>query len=524
MRSVLLRSISLLAILGLAGCAPNAPSASTGAATSGATPQRSENQRLTVGAAAIWSTLDPTTINIQRAYELFETLVWADPSGKNTEPLLASSWTLINPTTWEFKLRPNSRWHTGEPVTAADVKWTFDHYTDPALRSPIATRIPLYQEAQVVDSATIRLITKQPDPIFLRAIMDVPILPSAYYERVGAAEFRNAPVGSGPWRLKEFRAEDRVVLVPFDGHPTRKPILTEITIRAIPELSARVAGLRSGELDLIIDIAPDQAETLRREGLELTSTPIGQVWGFWMDSVIEGSPTVDRRVRLAINYAIDREAIVKNIYRGFQNVADGQVVSRETFGYNPALRSYPYDPQRARQLLAEAGYPNGFKTQISGRTHVATSQSLIQFVQASLKEIGIDAEIIAIPPGTGVLDRFIGTVAREPLFFIEIVTRPAMDASFAYTWFLSTNPGSNGTGTKHYNNPRFDEIFRQAQTEMDRAKREQLLQQLGQILHDDPAYVPILSYNLITAHRPEVRGITFRVTDQPNYDAAYRVK
>ncbi|MCL6648111.1 MAG: hypothetical protein K6U89_07245 [Chloroflexi bacterium] len=519
------RSLRVLLVpLGLlTACAPASAPASP-APASDATPQRAANQRLVVAYSALWSTLDPTTINIGRAYDIFETLVIADPQGKNVEPLLATSWQMLSPTTWEFKLRPNSKWHDGSTVTATDVKWSFDHYTDPALRSPIATRIPLFESAQVVDPATVRLTTRQPDPIFLRAVMDVPILPSAYYERVGAGEFRTRPVGSGPWQVREYRPEDRVVLVPFPEHPTKKPIFTEVVVRAIPEASARVAGLRTGELDLISDIAPDQAETLKREGIQIISTPIGQVWGFWMDSVIEGSPTTDRRVRLAINYAIDRQAIVKNIYRGFQDIADGQVITRETFGYNPNLKPYPYDPKRARELLAEAGYPNGFKTQMSGRTTVATNQALLQFVQANLRDVGIEAEIVSIPPGTGVLDRFIGTVPREPLFFIEISTRPALDASFAFTWFLSTNPGANGTGTKHYNNPRFDELFRQSQTELDARKREQLLQQLSQILHEDPPYVPLLAYNQVSGVRPEIRGIIFRVTDIPDLIRAFRTQ
>ncbi|MCS7002823.1 MAG: ABC transporter substrate-binding protein, partial [Dehalococcoidia bacterium] len=428
----------VIAAIGLTACAPAAPATQQSTGGAAQAPQRAENQRITIGQSAIWSTLDPTSLNIGRAYEIYETLTFADPTGKEVQPLLASSWRLVNDTQWEFTLRPNSKWHNGDTVTANDVQFTFQRYLNPENRSPIAQRIPNVTGVEVTSPTTFRINTRVPEPILLRQLFDVPILPQRAVTEAGQ-NFRLQPVGSGPFRLREYRPDDRVVVEVFPDHPTIKPIVTEVTIRAIPEASARIAGIRARELDFITEVAPDQVESLRREGMVIESTRTGNVFGFWTDAVIPNSPTQDRRVRLALNYAIDRDAILNVIFNRLQTPAS-QVASQETFGFNPALRPYPRDVNRARQLLAEAGYPNGFTIQMEGRfISGQPAASIAQLVQQNLREVNINAEIVNLQDPTVLLPKFLLAQPRAPMFWLEIANRPALDASFSLTWFSSQN-------------------------------------------------------------------------------------
>jgi peptide/nickel transport system substrate-binding protein len=510
----------LLAML-IAGCAP--PQTSAPAGSQALDTARAENQRLNWGVSSLYPAFDPMAIAAGRLYDVFETLTTPAPESFDITPMLATSWRLVDATTWEFKLRQDSRFHNGDKLTAADVKFSMDRYMDPALRTTVATRFVLLQETKMVDDYTVQFVTKSPDPILARRLFDAAIMPKNYIEQLAnPAEFGQRPVGSGPWKVQELRANDRMVLAPFTEHPTRKPIFTEIVLREIPEAAARVSGLRSGDLDMIGSVTSDQVEALRTAGFAIDIVPGGSSGGCFMDTDREGSPLQDKRVRLALHYAFDRDQLSKVVYRGLQLPPQGQPVPRGAFGFNPDLKPYPYDVAQAKRLLVEAGYSNGFKMTIDGR-FLGDLRSTGELIQSSFREIGIDATLNHQADIGISLDNFRGIHRRSEMACHALNVRPAWDAEFALTWFVSTQPGGNGLGLKHYENPEFDRVYLASTTEMDVAKREKLLHEAMVILHNDPPWFAYIDTALISAYNKSIVGI--RSADRSPYlDTAYRTK
>lgn len=500
-------------------CAPAAPPAPPDGSTTGGAVQPTvtlaADQSINVGVHNIFATMDPmTTLGTNpNRYGVFESLIGQDDDGKLI-PQLATEWRQVNDTTWQFKMATNHRWHDGTPVTADDVVFTYARALDPARRSPIVSRMGRISGATKVDQYTVNVTVAEPDPLLLVRVRMVPILPKAYIERVGDAEFEAKPIGSGPFKVAFWKAQDRITIERNSEHPTIRPTLERITVRYIPEASARLAGLRSGELDAINQTPVDQADALRAAGYAIVPFNTGSSWGAWMDSIIEGSPTRDRRVRQAINYAIDKEAIARVIFKGLTIPEQGQVIQRETFGFNPNLKPYPYDPAKARQLLAEAGYPNGFTIRMDAYLFNAEMQQVYPFLQAQLKEVGIETQITQYSDSGSNSDRFFGRVARAPITGVSLTNLPALDADFALAWF---SPSQQTGGARRYDNMEFDRLFNASQREMDPQKREKLLQEAVAVMHEDPPYLFLVQGTIVWTHSPKLDNFNRRADGDPPY-------
>jgi peptide/nickel transport system substrate-binding protein len=327
---------------------------------------------------------------------------------------------------------------------------------------------------------------------------------------VGSTEFGVKPIGSGPFKLKEWVPGDHITLEAFDEHPFRKPILREVTIRQIPDNSARLAGLRTGTLDIINGVPLDQSDQLKADGFDLAVLTAGSTLGYVMDTVMNDqpttAPTIDKRVRQAINYAVDKDAIAKQIYKGL-TVPSGQPLQAATFGYNPNVKPYDYDPAKAKALLAEAGYSNGLKLTLE--THVATpeAQPVALLIQQNLKDVGIDLNVQLLTDLAVWRDKLYDpTKQRAPLFFSSFSNSPAMDADLSLTWFWSKNP------TRNYNDPEFDRLYEASRTEMDPAKRLDLLQQATARLHEEAPYLWIVESPVVVAFAPKkIKGVVANV-------------
>jgi peptide/nickel transport system substrate-binding protein len=402
-------------------------------------------------------------------------------------------------------------------VTAEDIKFSWDRATNPEKRLGILSRLMTIREVQVVDPTTVRILTREPDGLLLKRAAYVPIFPKAYLERVGDAEFGIRPIGSGPFKLKEWVPNDRLVLTGIPEHPTR-PALRELTIRQVNEAATRVAGLRTGELDLISQAPLDQVDSLKSQGFETVVINAGISNGFFMDPIISNAPTRDKRVRQAINYAIDKEAIAKNIYRGYVRVDQGQVVQEETFGFNPNLKAYPYDPAKAKQLLAEAGYPTGFKVSMEVYNTAPEWPSVGLFVQQQLRDIGIEADLQVTTDAAAWLDHFYGRTPRPHLLSVGLQATPAMDADYALVWFSGTQP----LPLRHYDNQEFDRYYLPSRTEIDEAKRRLLLQQAIAVMHEDPPFLFLTSATQVWVFKKTVSGVTRRTDQEPKFENVRR--
>ncbi|MCS7003331.1 MAG: ABC transporter substrate-binding protein, partial [Dehalococcoidia bacterium] len=277
-------------------------------------------------------------------------------------------------------------------------------------------------------------------------------------------------------------------------------------IRAIPDANARATGIRLGELDVAFPIGFESGEMLRREPNITVNANQGGIIGTLLDPWgVDGTnvgPIQDRRVRQAINYAVDRETLSRTIYRGLAEPA-GLVVRPGVFGANPDVRPYTFDRNRARQLLAEAGYPNGFRIQMEVLIVSTEINSIALYLQDQLRQVGIEVDIQPVDAATFV-DKIYKRRPIAPIYLGGLGT--ATDADSVLRWFWSENTAFG----KRYNNPEFDRLYVQSTTEMDPVRREALLRQLVQIVQDDPPWMGLVVSTSLLARLNTVDGLVPR--------------
>ncbi|MFN8534156.1 MAG: ABC transporter substrate-binding protein [Dehalococcoidia bacterium] len=507
----------VLALLGLgAACAPSPTPVATGGV---APPAPAVPQNFVYATTQLPPTMDPAVVlGGVRRMDQFETLTVQDPTGKTTTGQLAKEWKLINDTTWEFTLREGSKFHDGSPVTAADVAFSANRALDPARRFTIISRIPSVTNSEATGPLTVRFTTRVADPILDKRLASLAILPKALVESQGEETFFKNPVGSGPFRFKEFVPDDRLTVTGWKDHPFRKPKLDTLTLKNVPEAAQRLNGLRAGEVDYATGLPLDQYERLKGEGFQIEVRNAGYS-GSWGLDALKDSPLRDKRVRWAINYAIDKEAISKNIYAGLSPVEKGQVTQPEAFGFDPTLKPYDYDPAKAKALLAEAGYSNGFD--IVADVWMASSeiQRLALFLQQQLRDIGIRVEIAGYPDVATFLDKGNGTKPRAPMYNGGPAIIPAMDAEQALTAYISTQPDPR----RRLINAEFDAAIAAASKEMDKAKREKYLQDAAKILREEAPILFLVQQAGINGWSPKVKGLTPRIPDDVLFETVEKI-
>lgn len=491
--------MTLVGLIGVA-CAPTTPVAPGSGVSDRTAPIE---QVAVVATSTLSGPLDPNAnLPVNRLYDMFDNVVMLDVKTGEPLPAIATAWKVLNPTTWQLTIRSDLTFHDGTKLTARDVKFTFDRSLDPSLRLALGTRLTTVDRVEVIDDATVNVITKAPDPILLRRLTTMSVVPESYVTRVGNEQFALNPIGTGPFKFKEFVPNDRLVLTGYADHAFRKPKLRELIIRAIPEASARVNGLLTGEVHLAYFIPIDQHDRLRDRGMAAQVSNFGTSIGFWMDTVsgdrpVE-SPLADKRVRQAINYAVDKESIAKQIFRGLTQ-PEAQLAQPVTFGYDPSLKPYPYDPTKARSLLAEAGYANGFKIKAETTVAIAEFVPIGLLIQQNLRDVGIDLDFVPMTDQAAWTDKVYGRQPRADLFGIPLQNSPAMDLDFSIGWFWSKQPPA----TRHYNNPEFDRYYEPSRTEMDPEKRRQLLQKASAVLLEDPAWLFLVPSATVRGYDPK---------------------
>jgi peptide/nickel transport system substrate-binding protein len=293
-------------------------------------------------------------------YALHDAMVKPMP-GNPMAPSLAESWTMSpDGLVYEFVLRKGAKFHNGEAVTAEDVKFSLERYRGAAAK-PLKDGVAA---VETPDPGRVRIRLKRPWPDFMTFYLGATgaawIVPKKYVEQVGDEGFKKAPVGAGPYKFVSFTPGVELVLEAFDQYWRKAPNIKRVIIRSIPDETTRLAALKRGEVDVAYNLRGEMAQEIRRTpGLTLKPN-VGQAthWVYFADQWDKKSPWHDRRVRLAANHAIDRQAINQADALGFSKITFSIIPSSFEFYWQPP--SYAYDPARAKQLLTEAGYPNGF--------------------------------------------------------------------------------------------------------------------------------------------------------------------
>ena len=375
-------------------------------------------QELTVGLSTPVTTLDPhfhnLTPNNSVAKHLFETLVHQDDQ-QALRPGLAESWRAVDDLTWEVKLRKNVRWHDGSPFTAEDVLATLR-------RIPVVPNSPasfaIYTrpiaEAKAADAHTLLLKTREPHPLLPNDLATLHIIPKKV-EAAGTPEFNSgkAVIGTGPYRFAEYVSGDRVVLVANDKYWGGKPAFAKVRFRMITNSAARVAALLAGDVHMIEAVPTADIEKLKKDArVSLASTVSNRIIYLHMDSGREANspfvtdaagkplaanPLRDPRVRKALSKLIDRNAIAARIMEGEARPA-GQFLPENFHGTSKRLPPEKYDPEGAKKLLAEAGYPNGFGLTLhTPNNRYINDEKIAQAVAQFLTRGGVPTKVEAMP-------------------------------------------------------------------------------------------------------------------------------
>jgi peptide/nickel transport system substrate-binding protein len=306
--------------------------------------------------------LDPGTPPNDREAVLrniFDGLVGAAPDGK-VVPQLATSWRKIGPAVYDFTLRPGVKFQNGDPVTADDVVFTFQRVLTPgAITGVASTRKDLLGpilRVQKLDESHVRFVYSAsfPEPLVLQSLVHFQIVPQKYVQQAGEAGFMAKPIGAGAFRFVRGALNSEIVLERFDGYWAGPAKLRQVIFRMLPEPSSRIAALLSGEVQVIQEVPPDLVDRLKASPNVQVKTAEG-TRSYEIEFNVKAEPFTDPRVRQAVNYAINWDPILRDIYHGYgRRLATAFLPSG--FGYDASLKPYPYDPAKARELLKQAGY------------------------------------------------------------------------------------------------------------------------------------------------------------------------
>ena len=427
-------------------------------------------------------------------YALHDAMVKPMP-GNAMASSLAESWSASKDgLVYEFVLRQGVRFHNGDAVTADDVKFSFERYRGAANRL-LKERVPV---VEVVDPGRVRFRLKEPWPDFMTYYGSLTtgagwIVPRKYLERVGDEGFKKAPVGAGPYRFASFTPGVELVLEAHEQYWRKVPSVKRLVFKSIVDEATRLAMLKRGEADVVYLLQSALAEEARRTpGLTLRPTPIVSThWLVFLDQWDPKSPWADRRVRLAANHAIDRQAINEAITLGFSRITWSVIPNSFDFFWQPP--AYAYDPARAKQLLAEAGYPRGFDA--GDLWCDAATATMSEAVISYLQSAGIRVKLRPLERAAF----FKGYQEKSLKNLLYSISGAFGNAATRLETFVASG------GIYVYGGyPDIDGLFREQAGELDRKRREAMLHRIQQLVHEKAVYAPIWELGFIHAQGPRV--------------------
>jgi peptide/nickel transport system substrate-binding protein len=445
--------------------------------------------------------------NQQISEQIFDTLVGRDEKLRSV-PALATAWRLLDETTWEFTLRPGVLFHDGTQFTAADAVFTIARApavpNSPASYAPYVSHIA---EAVAVDDLTLRIRTKGPYPTLPLDLSELYIVSKKAAEHATTDDFNKgkAAIGTGAYRFVEWLPGQRLVLARNDAYWGAKPAIERVVFRVLPSDPSRVAALLAGDVSLIEAVPPaDLAQLRKNPSVAVWSAASTRLIYLHMDTSraatpfvadkagapLPANPLLDRRVRLALSKAINRQAIVDRILEGSASIA-GQMVPQGLVGWNPALVPEPYDPDGAKKLLAEAGYPGGFRLTLHGPNNRYVGDEKVALAIAQMwARIGVETRVETMPSNVF----FTRATKQEFSIFLIGFGSATGDSANGMRNVLASYDAAGGTGANNrgrYSNPEFDRLLAQADRTLDPAAREKTLQEAAALAFGDVAIIPI---------------------------------
>jgi peptide/nickel transport system substrate-binding protein len=462
---------------------PSPPSQElTALPTTAPVPEDVTTDKVVVLTASAITTLDPYRMVTHRPEEsvaahLWDALVWINED-LEPEPWLAESWNLINDYTWEFTLRQEVTFHNGEPFDARAVAFSLERIS--SLEGSVETfaeDVGL-KAVEVVDDYTVRLSTEEADASLVYKLAGVEIVPPGYYDEIPNEELARAPIGSGPYRLVSWDPTGQLVLEANPDYWRGAPTIKTLIFATEPDLDRRLEALARGEAHIISDLTPDRVAEAETGNTHLVAIE-GLRRLFIGIRAEAGTPLADVKVRQALNYAVSVEAIIQNLMAGYGQRYGSWVNPPHD---NSALLPWIYDSERAKSLLKEAGYPDGFKIAMDmpiGRYY--RGQEIAQAVAADLAAIGIEVEIHTYEWSTYVQRLLSKNTA--PLFLLSLQSQgEGIEDTANLSFVFPFNPSL-------WFNAEFEDLLKKARGTFNAQQRRDLLYQAQAVAYDEAPWI-----------------------------------
>ena len=460
---------------------------------------------LVVGQIAEPQSLDPSTVTAANDFRilvnLFDGLVGYAPGTLDIVPKLATDWEVSEDgLQYTFNLREGVTFHDGTPFNAEAVKFTFDRMLDESHPLHDTGPFPLsfffssIASTEVVDDQTVRFTLSEPYAPFLSNLASPTgaiVSPTAV--EASGAEFGRNPVGTGPFKFAEWRSNEAVVIEANPDYWNGAPELEAVVFRPLTDPNTRVAEMLSGGIDVMVEVPPASLSEFEGEGYEIYEAAGPHLW-FLILNMKEG-PFADQRVRQAANYAINKEALVEDVLEGTAEVAAGPIPPAFGWAYNEELEPYPYDPDKARELLAEAGQPNPAVTFFvtEGGSGMLDPVAMGTAIQADLEAVGFDVDIETYEWNT-----FLGEVNPGLEGKADMAEMAWMTSDPDTLPYLALRteafPDKGGFNSGYYSNPEVDDLLDRARVSTDQAERAELYKRMQEIVQEDAPWVFVANW------------------------------
>ena len=460
---------------------------------------------ITIAIGSEPSTLDPQIRDDgnERAVNdnIYETLMAREPDGTLVPGLAAEAPVQKDATTWEFKLRPDITFSNGEPFNADSVVRSVTRMIDPDLKAEQISYFGTLETAKKVDDLTVDIITKGPDPILPSRMYWMKMIPAKYSTD---PNFAQASVGTGPYLLDSWSRGEKIVLKANPNYWGGAPSIDQVTFRFIGEPGTQLSGLMAGELDVITNLLPEFVSTVPKsaavQGLETSLIVLST----------ENPSTKDPRVREALNLAIDRGTLAKDLFGGYATPAAGQIINPKAFGFNEDLKPYPYDPEKAKALIKDAG-AEGVTVTLQGESgRWLKDRETIEAVAAYWTAAGVKVDVQISEFGE-YLNRLFDKAKRPDAIFVAN-SDELLDADRAVT-----SGYESGASFASNNDQEMAEKSRAARIETDPEKRKAMYAEITKKAYDGNYLAPLL-------YSEDIYGFSNRLDWQPRVDAKLLVK
>lgn len=451
-------------------------------------------------------TLDPDMADVRGelivSFHMFDRLVTRDRETMKIAPQLATGWKIVNNTNWQFKLRRGVKFHDGTEFDAEDVKFTMDRIMDEKVASPQRASFKGLKETVVIDKRTVELRFDKFFPILTSQLYLAGYPVSKESCQGKSLEWISQhPIGTGIYKFVEWVRGDRIVMEANENYWGKTKAPSKYLIwKWIPEVATKIAALKTGEIDVANNIPPEDIPALEKDpNTKVSFSPTMRIIFVYLRTDRD-NPLKNKKVRQALNYAVNKEEICKHIAMGYETPLHGQPLTEAHTGFNPNIKAYPYDPEKAKKLLKEAGYPNGFKVIFGcpiGR--YLKDQEEGAAVAGYLREIGIDVDF---------------QPEKWTIYWPKVKKKDPPWDMMLYGWggYSTFDPEGTipyliETGPSpfvHYKNKEVDALAKQGREEADVKKRSKIYHRMMEILHDDPPMIYLVRHADMHGYRSRI--------------------